>query len=96
MKIFLFLCLCISSLYGMGPRTIDEIEIELTYIQMMLSSLETSLEHFNQIKDYKKGMQLFKDICIHYRTMNEHPIWITDIFDEAEEEQEPPSDNEDN
>jgi hypothetical protein len=94
MKIFLFLCMFIAPLYCMVPKALDDIDSELTYIRMILSSLETSLEHFNHIKDYKKGMELFKNICIDYKTLNNHPIWITDMFDEPEE-QEPPSDPED-
>lgn len=99
MKIFLYLFIFIGPLYSMLPDSVEDIDYELCYIEMIMSNLESSLDEFNSITDYKKGIERFKDLCIRYRTMTAHPSWISELFNEPEEEEEeeeqPPSDNED-
>lgn len=90
MKISLLITifLILSSVNAMIPGSIEDVDYELCYMEMIISNLESSFQDLNSITDYQKGIRFFKDLCVRYRTMNEHPIWITEISSEPEEEKE--------
>lgn len=93
-RILLFLCF--YSVQPMVPQPVDDTDYELWYIEVLLSNLEKPFDENSQITNHRQILQLLKDMCQNYKERHSYqPPLITELFNEPDHEQEPPSDNED-
>lgn len=85
MKLLFFFLLMIGSANSMH----EAVDAELYYLEAMLSQLERTLAQPFLTSPERESLEMFKSVITNYRTLNDSLDW-------EDNEEDPPSDNEDN